>query len=54
MFPGRSHLATGLAAAAIVLCLLSSALPAWLAGDPWQAAIALVLLLGAAPAGLAA
>lgn len=54
MLPGKSHLASGLAAAAIVLCLLSSALPAWLAGDPWQAAISLLLLLGAAPAGLAA
>ena len=54
MLPGKSHMAMGLAAAASVLCLLSSALPAYLAGDPWQAMTGLGLLLCAAAAGLAA
>ncbi len=44
----------GLAAAALVLCLLSSALPAHLAGDPWQALTGIALLLGGAAAGVAA
>jgi signal transduction histidine kinase len=47
-------MAMGLAAAAVVLCLLSSALPAYLAGDPWQAVTGLGLLSGASAAGLAA
>jgi signal transduction histidine kinase len=47
-------MAMGLAAAAIVLCLLSSALPAFLAGDPWQAVAGLGLLSCAAAAGFAA
>jgi len=54
MRPGKSHLAMGLAAAALVLCLLSSALPAYLAGDPWQAMTGFGLLTGAATAGVAA
>lgn len=51
MLPGKSHLANGLAAAAIVLLLLSSILPAALAGDPWQAALGVGLLAGAMAAG---
>ena len=33
MLPGKSHMAVGLAAAAVFLCLLSAVLPAYLAGD---------------------
>jgi signal transduction histidine kinase len=47
-------MAMGLAAAAVSLCLLSSALPAYLAGDPWQALAGLGLLSAATAAGLAA
>jgi two-component system, NarL family, sensor histidine kinase EvgS len=54
MLPGKSHMAMGLAAAAVALCLLSSALPAYLAGDPWQAMTGLALLSAASAAGLAA
>lgn len=54
MLPGKSQMAMGLAAAAVALCLLSSALPAYLAGDPWQALTGLGLLSGASAAGLAA
>lgn len=54
MLPGKSHMAMGLAATAVFLCLLSPALPAYLAGDPWQALAGLGLLFGAAAAGLAA
>ncbi len=54
MLPGKSQMAMGLAAAAVSLCLLSSALPACLAGDPWQAVTSLGLLCGASGAGLAA
>lgn len=54
MFPGKSQRARGFAAAAIALCLLSTVLPAYLAGDARQAGVGVGLLLCAAAAGFAA
>ena len=54
MFPGKSQRARGFAAAAIALCLLSAALPAYLAGDVRQVGVGAGLLLCAAAAGFAA
>ena len=54
MLPGKSQRARSFAAAAIAFCLLSSALPAYLAGDVRQAGVGVGLLLCAAVAGFAA
>jgi hypothetical protein len=54
MLPANSHLATGLAATAFILCLLSATLPGWLAGDMRSAALGLLLLCCAGAVGLAA
>lgn len=54
MFPGKSRLAFGLAATAAALCLLSAALPAYLAGDARSALTAFGLLSCASGAAFAA
>lgn len=54
MRPGKSHLASGLAAAALLLCLLSGVLPAFEAGGLSQGLIGFGLSASAAAAGVAA